>query len=140
LSIGRSNPEKSFEEFLNNNSDKIVWWWKNGEDERDYFGIKYEYPEGIIHTFYPDYLLQLVDGRICIFEVKDVGDRDGGSSTKAKAEALQTYIKEQNQKGKDLFGGVAIKKNGSWKINQKENYNWGKCERNDWSDLDKLVF
>jgi type III restriction enzyme len=140
LNVGRSNPEKIFEEFLNNNLDKILWWWKNGEDKRDYFGIKYEYPENLVHTFYPDYLVQLVDGRLGIFEVKDVGDRDGGSSTKAKAESLQMYIKEQNLKGKELSGGIVIKKNGSWKINQKEKYDWGKCERNDWNDWDKLIF
>jgi hypothetical protein len=36
--------EKSNEKFLGENSDKIVWWWKNGENKQDYFGIKYEYP------------------------------------------------------------------------------------------------
>ena len=117
-----------------------VWWWKNGENKKDYFGIKYEYPTGIIHTFYPDYLVQFTDGRIGIFEAKDAGDRDGITYTKAKAEKFQEYIKEQNKKGKKLFGGIAIEKNGRWKINQKEKYDWSKCERNDWSDWDDLKF
>lgn len=81
---------------------------ENGENKQDYFGIKYEYPAGFIHTFYPDYLVMLFDGRLGIFEVKDMDDQQGGSYTKAKAEKLQEYIKEQ--KGKKLFGGIAIEK------------------------------
>lgn len=136
LSASRLNPEKNFEKFLVENSDKIVWWWKNGENKQDYFGVKYEYPAGVIHTFYPDYLVQLADGRIGIIETKDMGDRDGGNYTKAKAEKLQEYIKEQ--KGKKLFGGIAIEKSDGWKINQKTVYDWSKCEKNDWSDWEKL--
>ncbi len=140
LSATRLDPERQFEKFLNENAEKIVWWWKNGENKKDYFGIKYEYPKGVIHTFYPDYLVQFTDGQIGMFETKDIGDRDGATYTKAKAEKLQEYIREQNKKGKKLFGGIAIEKNGRWKINQKEKYNWGKCEKNDWSDWDDLKF
>jgi type III restriction enzyme len=138
LSASRLNPEKNFEKFLVENSDKLVWWWKNGENKQDYFGVKYEYPVGVIHTFYPDYLVQLADGRIGIIETKDIGDRDGGNYTKAKAEKLQEYIKEQ--KGKKLFGGIAIEKSDGWKINQKTVYDWSKCEKNDWSEWEKLKF
>ena len=136
LSPARLAPERNFEGFLAENSDKIIWWWKNGENKQEYFGIKYEYPDGVIHTFYPDYLVQLPDGRIGIIETKDMGDRDGGNYTKAKAEKLQEYIKER--KGKKLFGGVVIEKSDGWKINQKTVYAWSKCERNDWSDWEKF--
>jgi len=138
LSVARSTPEKNFEKFLAENDDKIVWWWKNGENKQDYFGVKYEYPAGVVHTFYPDYLVQFSDGRLGIFETKDMGDREGGTFTKAKAEKLQEYIKEQ--KGQKLFGGIVIEKSDGWKINQKPVYDWSKCERNDWSDWDKLKF
>jgi type III restriction enzyme len=138
LSVARSTPEKNFEKFLAENDDKIVWWWKNGENKQDYFGIKYEYPVGVVHTFYPDYLVQFSDGRLGIFETKDMGDREGGTYTKAKSEKLQEYIKEQ--KGQKLFGGIVIEKSDGWKINQKEKYDWSKCEKNDWSDWDKLRF
>ena len=136
LNVARLNPEKSFEKFLNENSDKIVWWWKNGENKKDYFGIKYEYPKGRIHTFYPDYLAQFADGRLGIFEVKDAGDRDGKTYTKTKAEKLQECIKQQ--KNKKLFGGIVIEQKDGWKINQKEKYDWGKCERKDWNEWNKL--
>ena len=140
LSMERLDPERKFEKFVNENIGKIVWWWKNGENKKDYFGIKYQYPESVIHTFYPDYLVQFAEGELGIFEAKDAGDRDGTTYTKAKAEKLQEYIKEQNKKGKKLFGGIVIEKRDGWKINRKEKYDWGKCERNDWSDWEKLKF
>ncbi|MCX5748867.1 MAG: DEAD/DEAH box helicase family protein [Candidatus Saganbacteria bacterium] len=137
LNIDRSNPEEEFESYLEDNSKSIVWWWKNGENKKDYFGIKYEYPKGILHTFYPDYLVQFNDGRIGIFETKDKGDQDGSTFTKAKNEALQRYIKEHHKK--DLFGGIAIQVNGSWLINQQTTFDWEKCLHNDWSDWKELV-
>ena len=138
LSVTRFNPEKNFEKFLKDNVNKILWWWKNGENKQDYFGIKYEYPAGFIHTFYPDYLVKLTDGRLGIFEVKDIDDRDGLNYTKEKSEKLQEYIKEQ--KGKKLFGGIVIEKSDGWKINQKGKYDWSKCEKKDWNDWEVLDF
>jgi type III restriction enzyme len=135
LNVDRSDPEKHFEKFLNENSKDIVWWWKNGENKQDYFGIRYEYEDGI-YTFYPDYLVQFKDKKIGIFEVKDAGDRDGKTLTKAKAEALQEWV--ATQKRKDLFGGVVIERNRSWLINQTKSYDWGKCERDDWGDWENL--
>jgi len=131
LIVDRSKPEREFEVFLNNNASKIDWWWKNGENKQDYFGIKYEYA-GSIYTFYPDYLVKLADGRIGLFEVKDSGDRDGKTYTRAKAEALQKYIiKSGNKK---LFGGIVIERNRAWYINSENSYKWEKCEQDDWSE------
>jgi len=137
LNVDRSKPEREFELFLNDNTSKIDWWWKNGENKQDYFGIKYEYAGGI-YTFYPDYLIKLTDGRIGLFEVKESGDRDGKTYTKAKAEALQKYIADQ--KNKKLFGGIVIERNRAWHISDKATYDWEKCERDDWSEWGILEF
>jgi len=130
LNRDRSRPEEDFEDFLNSNSSEILWWWKNGENRIEYLGIKYEY-ENQIYTFYPDYLVQLKDGRLGVFETKDVGDRDGKTYTKVKAEALQNYIVDS--KDKKLFGGIVIKKGSDWYINEEKDYDWGSTERGDWS-------
>jgi len=71
---GRSVPEKSFENFLEENGEKLVWWWKNGVNKKEYFGIKYEYG-GETRTFYPDYLLCLKNGNVGILEVKSETDQ-----------------------------------------------------------------
>lgn len=132
LNIDRSEPESEFVKCLDN-SKHVIWWWKNGENKRDYFGIKYEY-EGAVHTFYPDYLAQLKDNKLGIFEIKDRGDQEGKTKTKAKAEQLQKYITEQNKHSKNLVGGVVIHKGNKWLINSKQVYDWGKCERENWDD------
>lgn len=137
LNVDRSQPERSFEAFLGDNSTKIDWWWKNGENKLDYYGIKYEY-QGSIYTFYPDYLVKLKDGRLGIFEVKETNDRDGLTYTKAKAEAFQKHLaKEKNKK---LFGGIVIERTKAWMINDNQKYNWEKCEKDDWSDWSVLNF
>jgi type III restriction enzyme len=132
LSAGRSSPEKRFEKFLNDNAKSVVWWWKNGENMQTYFGIRYEFPGGSVHTFYPDYIVLLKDSRIGIFEVKDVGDRDGLGMTKVKAERLQEYFGENGSK--NLFGGIVIERNNTWIINNGEAYDWEKCQKGGWSD------
>jgi len=135
LNIERTKPEKEFEKYLEENSDKIVWWWKNGENKQTYFGVKYEYANQL-RTFYPDYLVQFENGKIGIFETKDEHDQDGKTLTKAKAEKLQEYINKQ--KNTKIFGGIVIKKYNGWKINYNKKYDWGKCEENNWSEWSDL--
>lgn len=133
----RSEPEKAFENFIEENGDKIIWWWKNGENKNDYFGIKYAI-NNEIHTFYPDYLVQFKDGGLGVFETKDQSDVDGLTVTKAKAERLQEYIKEQKIKG--LWGGIIVKKGNQILLNDLLKYNWDKVKSNDWSEWKPLVF
>jgi type III restriction enzyme len=135
LDKNRSNPEKEFENELNN-SKKITWWYKNGVNRKDYFGIRYEYDykdgEDATHTFYPDYIVQFEDGRIGIFETKSKSDQDAHTKTKAKSEELYKYIQNENKKGKELFGGIVVFKDNEWQINSEKEYsldkNWKKLE------------
>lgn len=135
LNKTRSQPEKDFEKELEE-SHNVVWWYKNGEMRRDYFGIKYEYDnkdgKDIIHTFYPDYIVQFNDGNIGIFETKSESDQDAHTKTKAKAEELQRYIQKENKNKKKLFGGIVVFKDKEWQINSSKEYsldnNWVKLE------------
>lgn len=132
-----SGPEKQFIEFLSKDTDKIKWWWKNGENSKDYFGIRYEF-RNEVRTFYPDFLVYFESGRIGIFETKDAGDRDGLTDTKAKAEAMHDWIRSLNRS--DLFGGIVIQHNRRWYINSQSSYDWEKTLHGDWSDWVELVF
>jgi hypothetical protein len=80
--------------------------------------------------------VKLTDDRIGLFEVKEAGDRDGKTFTKAKAEALQEYIAGQNKK--KLFGGIVIERNKAWHINTNHTYDWEKCEHDDWSEWHEI--
>jgi type III restriction enzyme len=130
----RSAPEKSFENFLEDNGDKIDWWYKNGESKKEYFGIAYELSDGA-HTFYPDYIVRFKNGKVGIFETKHEGDQEGAIVTKAKAEALQEWISKQ--KRKDIIGGIAIEHNHQWLLHSGKKYNW---ETGRWAEWKRLEF
>ncbi len=133
----RSEAEKAFENFVEENGSKVVWWLKNGENKNDCFGIKYNI-NNEIHTFYPDYLVQFVDGRFGIFETKDQNYGDVMTTTKIKAERLQQYITDEKKKG--IFGGIVVKKGNQLLFNDLPKYNWNKVENNDWSEWKPLDF
>jgi len=112
-----SNVEKDFIEYLESNNEKIVWWWQNGNEHMAInFGIKY----GIKSTFQPDFLILFNDGRLGIFDTKASGERE--DDNKVKGEALQKYILEENQKGKNLIGGLVIKEGEHFRINSQTFY------------------
>lgn len=112
----QSEPERLFIELLNN-SNKVKWWYKNGETEIKYFAILRTDNQ----AFYPDFIIQFKDGKIGIFETKGGMTAEGA---KERAEALQKFIKKQNKGGKKLIGGIAIYRNGSWLYNANEKYEY----------------
>jgi type III restriction enzyme len=137
LSVDRSTPEKLFEEYLEKKKDKIVWWFKNGENQKDYFGIKYM-ENDLPRTFYPDYIIQLKSGTVAIVDPKE--GRTATGEAKEKNEALQKYIKSQNRKDKKLIGGLLIQDASSkWRVNQKETYNYDPNNLKDWDFLDDII-
>jgi len=74
------------------------------------------------------------DGRIGLFDTKS------GITAKVagpKAEGLAKYIKEQNKKGKKLFGGIVTQKDSNWFYNDGEKYD--EADPKQWKilDLDK---
>jgi type III restriction enzyme len=114
-----SEIEKEFVEFLEENKDKISWWWQNGNEHMALnFGIKY----GMGSTFQPDFLVLLKNGKVGIFDTKASGYNE--DDNKIKAEALQKYIKEENEKNKKekLFGGLVIKSGQHFRINSDLKY------------------
>jgi type III restriction enzyme len=131
LKLDRSQPEKEFEIFLEENQ-KIRFWWKNGEGKTDYFSIKYKDAQSKLHCFYPDYIAIDNNEKINILEVKSDTDRDGLTDTKYKAEAIQNYIKENSHR--KLLGGIVIKINNSWLFNNSSTYDWDSFLKNDLKD------
>lgn len=136
LSKDRSIPEKEFEKHLETKVDKVEWWFKNGVSKKDFFGIKYE-ENDFPQTFYPDYIIQLKSGKTFVGDTKA-----GSTATEAtsRAEALQTYIKNQNLKGKNLIGGIIIKDSTKkWRVNQQEIYNYDKNDLTKWDYFDDII-
>lgn len=137
LNSDRSNPERTFERKLDLDS-KIEWWFKNGVNKAEYFGVKYEYPENKIKTFYPDYIVKYLDGTIGVYETKSDGDDEnlGGLNIKTakKAEALAEWKSKKENKGKKLRTGIVIVRTNQTLINENIVYNYELAIKGDWSD------
>jgi len=122
-----SQIEQDFIEYLESKKGNIVWWWQNGSEHMaQNFGIKYNTKS----TFQPDFIVKFTNEKIGIFDTKAVGYQE--DDNKLKAEALQKYIKDENAKGKNLFGGLVIKDGEYFRINQKEIYKSFKDTIEDW--------
>lgn len=127
-----SQPEKLFMELLNN-SKKVKWWFKNGENEIKYFAVLYKDENRFERGFYVDFIVQFKDGSIGLFDTKSgMTAKDAGP----RAEGLQKYIKEQNKKGKHLWGGITIFINGTWRYNDKGKYNYNPKDLSNWKVLE----
>ena len=61
-----SEPERQFIEFLNASKKTVKWWYKNGDTDSKYFAVLRDDDQ----AFYPDFIVQLHNGRIGIFDTK----------------------------------------------------------------------
>jgi len=98
----RWRPEKAFIEFLEK-SDKIEWWFKNGDRYATFFAVPYG--NGEKKPFYVDFVVKFKDGRIGLFDPKS-----GFTLNLAgpKSDGLFNYIQSENKKVKNLFGGIVV--------------------------------
>jgi type III restriction enzyme len=130
-SLKHSEPEQLFIESLEN-SKKVKWWFKNGETEIKYFAVLRNDNEG---AFYPDFVVQFQDGSIGIFDPKAGRTAETGDAG-PRAEGLQKYIREQKKKGKNLWGGIVIYVNGTWRYNDDEKYVYNPNNLSNWKLLE----
>lgn len=98
----RSMPERKFEEFCEN-SHFVLWFYKNGDKGTDFYSVAYKDGSGKMRLFYPDYVLDTVDG-IWIIETKGGFSASGQSQNiddfaPRKFEVLKNYLSEYNLKG-----------------------------------------
>lgn len=127
-----SEPEQKFMELLEK-SNKVKWWFRNGESEPKYFAILYKDENGIERAFYVDFMIQLKDKSIGLFDTKSGSTAETAGP---RAEGLQKYIKDQNKKGKKLWGGIAVYVNGTWRYNDDEKYQFNPNNLSSWKVLE----
>jgi len=125
------SPEIGFMDFLDDETNKVKWWFKNGESDKKYFAVKYIDPDdNQSHGFYVDFIVKMKDDRIGLFDTKS---GITAKVAKPKAEALTKYIK--NNSKKNLFGGIAIFKNNAWHYNDKDNFEPFEKDPKSWKQL-----
>ena len=97
--------EHDFEKFLEEYSDCIDWWYKNGKDGRQHYAVPYTKSSGEKALFYVDYVIRMKNGQIFLFDTKGIGsDQDGVQ----KHNALLAYMQNEQNKDSNLKGGVII--------------------------------
>lgn len=97
--------ERSFEAFLEENSDSIDWWYKNGDDGRQNYAVAYIKKTGEKSLFYVDYVIRMKNGQVFLFDTKGVGSDENGVE---KHNALLEYMNNEENKDKHLMGGIII--------------------------------
>lgn len=108
----RSNPEKEFEEFLEENRDSIDWWYKNGDHGKQHYSIGYVNKEGDKALFYVDFIIRMKNGQIFLFDTKSA---DSDSNASQKHNALIDYMASDENKDRHLRGGIIIHHGENWK-------------------------
>jgi type III restriction enzyme len=98
---GKWKTEDAFLKFLEQSS-KVEWWFKNGDRDATFFAVPYE-ENGERKPFYIDFIVYLKDGRIGLFDTKAGFTKQVAGP---KIDGLYEYIKNENKKGKKLFGGI----------------------------------
>ena len=123
-----SNPEKDFVAYLEQNSQYIDWWYKNGDKGKQHYAIEYTTgDEQAKSLFYVDFVIRMKNGHIYLFDTKSIGSDVFASD---KHNALLQYIKENTTKEQPLYGGVILQKDENWWLsplpikNTTDTLNW----------------
>jgi type III restriction enzyme len=114
---GKKN-EAEFMEFLEASGQTVDWWFKQGIG-RDYFGVLYTNTASKKPAiFYPDWIIKLQSGEVFILDTK-MGRT--ATDTEGRAEALALKAPTL---GKGFHGGIVIKENGQWYVNESVAYEY----------------
>lgn len=109
---GASSPEIEFVSFLEENSNSVDWWYKNGDKGKAHYAIGYINAKGEKSLFYVDFIIRLKNDQVFLFDTKKgLIDPD----VILKHNALIKYINEPANTSKNLHGGIIVKdKFGNW--------------------------
>ncbi|OQB44029.1 MAG: Type III restriction enzyme, res subunit [Parcubacteria group bacterium ADurb.Bin159] len=125
--------EIAFIDFLEK-SDKVDWWFKNGDRDATFFAIPYK--NGEKKPFYVDFIVKLKDGRIGLFDTKAGLTKQVAGP---KIDGLYNYIQSENKKGKKYFGGIIVNTRpnyrGRWIYFNKKSKDFKDNSLDNWTSL-----
>ena len=105
-----SRPEQEFARWLDERTEYVDWWYKNGDEGKQHFAVPYTDAASRNRCFYVDFIVRLKSGTICLFDTKT---RGSDADAPEKNNALLHYIDDYRAKGKRIVGGVLIKDEGT---------------------------
>ncbi len=130
---GKEN-ESEFVKYIDSKEKQISWWFKNGDNGKDYYAIKYFNTSTKEDSlFYPDWIIKFKNGKIGIFDTK--AGRTA-TDTEGKAEALAAKLIAL---GANYVGGISVFGDGVWYYNDSKKYEYtlGKMNK-DWKKMEVL--
>lgn len=107
-----SAPERRFTDFLEENSQYIDWWYKNGDNGSEHFAIPYTNSLGKQALFYVDYVIRMKSGIIFLFDTKS---ENSDPEAPNKHNALIDYLSQEWNANRRVRGGIIIENNHNWK-------------------------
>ena len=125
-------PEENFIERLSK-SDKVKWWYKNGESEIKYFSVPHIEENGKEKGFYVDFIIQFKDGTVGLFDTKSGRTAEDADT---RHDGLYKYMQAENKKGKNIIVGIIVESNETWRYNDKKEYHFDENDMSDWKILD----
>ena len=129
---GRSGPERTCEEYLDEN-DNVVWWYKNGDNGSEHLGIKYTQTDtSEERVFFPDWIIWCNNGKTYILDTKD----DNDPNAKVKAVELYIYCRKLRAEGKEIYSGIIKQVDDVWYINSGEHYAPYSPSDKNWTELE----
>lgn len=107
-----SNPEKEFVKYLEENTQYIDWWYKNGDSGKQNYAIEYYKGQGGEKSlFYVDFVIRMKNGHIYLFDTKSHGSDIFAAD---KHNALLEYIAQNTTSEQPLAGGIIIQQGLNW--------------------------
>ena len=107
-----SYQEVNFSEFLEQNTQYIDWWYKNGDSGIMNYAVPYKNVRGEQSLFYVDYVIRMKNGQIFLFDTKSQNSDENAPN---KHNALLEYMRDDENAGLELKGGVLIFDHENWK-------------------------
>lgn len=107
-----SKTEKDFAKFLEENSNAIEWWYKNGDKGKAHYAIGYTNSFGEKALFYVDFIIRMKNGDIFLFDTKT---ENSDPEAPYKHNALLNYLQLPENIAKRLHGGIIVHDDfGNW--------------------------
>ena len=107
-----SYQEVNFSEFLEQNTQYIDWWYKNGDSGIMNYAVPYKNVRGEQSLFYVDYVIRMKNGQIFLFDTKSQNSDENAPN---KHNALLEYMDSDENSSLGLKGGVLIFDHENWK-------------------------
>ena len=115
-------------------SEKVEWWFKNGDRDATFFAVRYS--NGEEKPFYVDFIVKLKDDRIGLFDTKAGFTKQVAGP---KIDGLYKYIQAESKKGKKCFGGIVANTErnyrGRWVCFEKTSKDFKDKSFENWADL-----